>query len=140
MCLLCIYDYSSFWGPFANFFFFFIKMNFQMKYFESSYLLYLYFPQYVIWFFKVNFELKWILKCINFARFCVLSWKLSQFQIILKHINIFKFSFLYYKLQLFFEQHIHCITFTCHKGFMNFKQTLNFDKHKIEHYENLSAF
>jgi hypothetical protein len=56
---------------------------------------------------------------------------LSQFQIIPKHVNILKFSFLYYKLQLFFKQHIHCITFICHKGFMNFKQTLNFDKQKI---------
>ncbi len=58
--------------------------------------------------------------------------KLSQFQIIPKHANIFKFSFLYYKLQRFFEQHIHCITFTSHKIFMGFKQTLNFYEYKIE--------
>jgi hypothetical protein len=57
---------------------------------------------------------------------------LSQFQIIPKHANIFKFSFLYYKLQLFFEQHIHCVTFTCRKILMEFKQTLNFHEHKIE--------
>ncbi len=65
---------------------------------------------------------------------------LSEFQIISKHVNIFKFNFLYYKLQLFFKQHIHCITFTCHKGFMNFLKTLKFDKHKFEKSENLNAF
>jgi len=45
---------------------------------------------------------------------------------------MFKFYFLCYKLQLSFKQYIHCITFTCCKGFMNFKQTLIFYKHKIE--------
>jgi hypothetical protein len=45
---------------------------------------------------------------------------------------MFKFYFLCYKLQLFFKQYIHCITFTYCKGFMNFKQTLIFYKHKIE--------
>ncbi len=53
---------------------------------------------------------------------------------------MFKFYFLCYKLQLFFKQYIYCITFTCCKGFMNFKQTLIFYKHKIEKYENLNAF
>jgi hypothetical protein len=40
--------------------------------------------------------------------------KLSQFQIIPKHVNILKFSFLYYKLQIFFNNiyiasHLHVV-------------------------------
>jgi len=61
--------------------------------------------------------------------------KLSQLQIMQKHVNIFSFSFKYYKLQLFFKQHIHRITFACRKIFMNFFKTLNFDFKKLEKYE-----
>jgi len=40
---------------------------------------------------------------LNFV-FCL--ERLSEFQSISKHANIFKFSFLHFKLQLFFKQHI----------------------------------
>jgi hypothetical protein len=32
------------------------------------------------------------------------------------------------------------ITFTCHKGFMNFLKTLNFDKHKVEKIRKFKCF
>jgi hypothetical protein len=66
----------------------------------------------------------WIFKSVQILPIFMFHLeKLSQYQIIPKHVNILKFSFLYYKLQLFFKQHILCITFICHKGFMNIKQT-----------------
>jgi hypothetical protein len=65
-------------------------------------------------------------KCTNFVRFCVSFWKnCHNFKSYQKHVNIFNFNFLYYKLHFFFKQFIHCITFTFIK---NFFKTLNFDK------------
>jgi hypothetical protein len=39
----------------------------------------------------------------------------------------FRFIPLYYKLQLYFKHHLHCIIFTLHKGFMNIIWTQNFN-------------
>jgi hypothetical protein len=72
-------------------------------------------------------------KCIDFARFfCFMMKNDINFQIISYYVEIFECYFLYYKLQLFLEQYIHRITFTCCKRLMNFKQTLIFHKQKIE--------
>jgi len=48
--------------------------------------------------------------------------KNSSFQIILKHVNVFKFIFLCYKLKFFFKQHVHYITYMSkktHEIFLN---------------------
>jgi len=45
--------------------------------------------------------------------------KRSQFQIMPKHVNYFEVYSLYYKLQLCFKHHLHCIKSTYHKGFRN---------------------
>jgi hypothetical protein len=71
-------------------------------------------------------------KCTNFVRFCVSFWKIVTISNHTKTFNIFKFNFLYYKLQKKIKQHKNCITSTFLKELMNFFKPLNFDKHKSE--------
>jgi len=123
----------SFLGSFCQKKHVFIKRNFQMKYFEL--FIYCIYSCPNMWLFSYNQF--WInmnfWKCTNFAKSYVLSWK---FVTISNHTkNILTFSKTLYILwwsHNFFKQHIHCITFICRKGFMNFFKTLNIDEHKIE--------
>jgi hypothetical protein len=57
--------------------------------------------------FTTNFELIIFFKSVQILLHFVFCFEnLLQFQNIPKHVNIFKFSFLHSKLQLFFKQHI----------------------------------
>ncbi len=48
-------------------------------------------------------------------------------------LTTLKFSFLYYKAQFCFRQHLHCITFKCHKRLTNINRSIIpivLDKHQ----------
>ncbi len=102
-----------------------------MKYFETFLFIVFIVTPICLFFYNKFWINKNFFKFTNFVKFYVSFRKKITISIIPKHVNIFKFIFLYYKLQVLFKQHIHYITFTC-KRFINLKQTLNFDKHKIE--------
>jgi hypothetical protein len=90
-------------------------------------------------FFTINFKWIRIFESVQFLFDFVFCFeKLSQFQIIPKHVNIFKFNFFYYNF-FFFKQHKHCITFTCLKGLMNFLKPLNLINVELI-YENMNFF
>jgi len=77
---------------------------------------------------------KKISKCVDFARFCVSSWKfLIKFWIIPKFATILSF-FWYYKTQLCFVWHAHYTPFTCGKRIL--KNILNCKIFKILHLLN----
>jgi hypothetical protein len=40
-------------------------------------------------------------------------------------LTTLQFILLHYILQLFLKHHLHCMTFTCHKGLMNIKLAQN---------------
>jgi len=77
-------------------------------------------------------------------RFCqILCFVLKNWHNFKSYQNMLTFSiliFLYYNLQIFFKQHIHCITFTCCKRLMNILKTLNLINTKLKKYENLIVF
>jgi hypothetical protein len=83
-------------------------------------------------FWKSNLSRYNFFKCTDLTKFCVASWKMITISNdIITCWNV-QVLFVCYKPQHFFKQYIHCITFTCCKGFMNFQQTLIFYKQKIE--------
>jgi hypothetical protein len=86
-----------------------------MKCFEIFYLLYLWRPQYVIFFYNQIFENAQILPDVLFCLKICHNFKSYQ-----NMLTISNLIFLYYKLKVFYKQHIHCITFICQKKVVNF--------------------
>jgi hypothetical protein len=111
---------------------FFIKRNFQMKYCNLFFILFLVaivchiFFENQTWV-DINFLNAQIL--LDFV-FHLEKW--SQFQVIPYHVEMFKFYLWVINHNISLNNIYNCITFTCCKGFMNFQQTLIFYKHKIE--------
>jgi hypothetical protein len=128
----CYWDYGPFQGTFVK------KSFFHKEEFSNEILqLVIYFiyschsMSHIFW--KSNLSRNENLKVHRFYQIlCFILKNECNFKL---HHNMLKCSIFFcvcYKLQLSFKQYIHCITFTCCKRFMNFKQTLIFYKHKIE--------